>query len=173
MGVARARNGARACCPASLAPAYAITPMTTIWLWCSSGTNGIGGAGMTFAIVESSSGAACAVRHRGMEEGIHGSPIRGIESDMCGRRRRLSDVDREVVQPFGSVSDAVRLDVELFEPEWSERRRVETPAGFEVADHEQDVIDDHPSGRHAFKRSWWPRDRGGPPPPPPPGDLRA
>ena len=57
-----------------------------------------------------------------------------------------------------SVSDAVRLDVELFEPEWSERRRVETPAGFEVADHEQDVIDDHPSGRHAVKRSWWPRD---------------
>ncbi len=34
--------------------------MTTGLPWCSSGTNGIGGAGITLAIVESSSGAASA-----------------------------------------------------------------------------------------------------------------
>ena len=38
----------------------ACSAMTTSLPWCSSGTNGIGGQGMTFAIVDSSSGAASA-----------------------------------------------------------------------------------------------------------------
>ncbi len=33
-------------------------PKTTIFPWCAAGTNGIGGQFMTFAMVESSSGAA-------------------------------------------------------------------------------------------------------------------
>ena len=35
-------------------------PRITSWPWCSSGMNGIGGHGMTFAIAESDSGAASA-----------------------------------------------------------------------------------------------------------------
>ena len=59
-GSARARNGATARSPAAGSPAYVINPKMTSLPWCSSGTNGIGGQGMTLAMVDSSSGAASA-----------------------------------------------------------------------------------------------------------------
>ena len=59
-GVASARNGAIARSPASASPAYATIAMITSSPWRSGGTNGIGGQGMTLAIVDSSSGAASA-----------------------------------------------------------------------------------------------------------------
>ena len=47
--------------PASaVAGVAASMAMMTSWPWCSAGTNGIGGAGMTLAMVDSSSGAASA-----------------------------------------------------------------------------------------------------------------
>jgi len=46
--------------PASAEPMNASIPMTMSRPWYSSGTNGIGGHGITLAIVESSSGAVSA-----------------------------------------------------------------------------------------------------------------
>ena len=60
IGSASARNGATARSPSATGPACTISAMMTRRPWCSSGIIGIGGAGMTFAIVDSSSGAASA-----------------------------------------------------------------------------------------------------------------
>ena len=59
-GVASDRNGARAASAPAGSPAQTTIERITISPWCSAGTNGIGGRGMTLAIVESSSGAASA-----------------------------------------------------------------------------------------------------------------
>lgn len=60
-GVISSRNGATARFPASMSsPQYTSSAMITGSPWNCSGTNGIGGDGMTFAMVDSSSGAALA-----------------------------------------------------------------------------------------------------------------
>ncbi len=59
-GVASARNGRHRALPGRVSPAQASIARITSSPWCSSATNGIGGQGMTFAIVDSSSGAASA-----------------------------------------------------------------------------------------------------------------
>ena len=59
-GVASARIGAIACAPASASPAKTIGAITTGLPCCSAGMKGIGGAFVTFAIIERSSGAASA-----------------------------------------------------------------------------------------------------------------
>ena len=60
IGAASARNGATARRAASTRPAYASVAITTSRPWSWAPRNGSGGAGMTFAIVVSSSGAAWA-----------------------------------------------------------------------------------------------------------------
>ena len=59
-GSASARNGAIARSAASASPAQAMIAKMTSCPCSSSGTNGIGGQGMTLAMVDSSSGAASA-----------------------------------------------------------------------------------------------------------------
>ncbi len=59
-GVASARNGAIAAWPSSTGPAQHSRPKITSLPCCASGTNGIGGQGITLAIVDSASGAASA-----------------------------------------------------------------------------------------------------------------
>ena len=58
IGVASARSGARTRSPSAGGPAYRTSAKITSLPCVSAGRNGIGGAGMTFAMVESSSGAA-------------------------------------------------------------------------------------------------------------------
>ena len=99
-GTASAGAGRRAASPSARNGASAAVPavrrrrrrrscaMITSLPWCSSGTNGIGGQGMTLAIVDSSSGAASAAA---MKPG-----------DRLGRRRQdehPADDRRQLVQP--------------------------------------------------------------------------
>src|SRR3982751_538313 len=72
-GVASARNGAIALVAASSFPANAMEARITRRPRASAGRNGIGGATITFAIVESSSGAASArVVNAAMVSGVAG-----------------------------------------------------------------------------------------------------
>ena len=73
IGVARARNGATARSPACTSPAWTSIAITTGRPWCSGAMNGSGGAGITLAIVVSSSGAASAsTRKEAITSGVAG-----------------------------------------------------------------------------------------------------
>ena len=64
-------------------------------------------------------------------------------------RRRChgrSASDREIVPSLRSVPEAVVLNVQFLEAEWSERRGIERPARVKVCNDEQDVIDDEADG---------------------------
>ena len=81
-GVASARNGARARVGRPPGrPTRRPSSRITTSPWCSSGTNGIGGSGMTLAIVESSSGAASAAAMK------PGDRLRASRAGSASRRR--------------------------------------------------------------------------------------
>ena len=88
IGVASARNGARTASASSGGPAQHMRARITTLPWCSAGTNGIGGQGMTLAIVESPSGAASAA-----------STNPAIVSGRRGQQQQAADDPRQRVQP--------------------------------------------------------------------------
>src|SRR5437868_3175905 len=108
-GVARARKGARTLCPASTSPAYAMKARITSLPTDSGGRNGIGGAGITFAIVDSSSGAASE------RDPAHADGARVPEADgeaMLAQRGR--ELDRRQAR-FGPDGPARHVDLERLE----------------------------------------------------------
>ena len=74
IGSASERNGSSTRSPSSAGPAKHSCAITTSSPWRSSGTNGIGGAGITLAIVDSPSGAASdSARNELRTSGVAGS----------------------------------------------------------------------------------------------------
>ena len=88
------RNGAIARSPASTSPTWVSIARITSEPWNSSGRNGIGGAGITFAIVVSSSGAACAsAMNAAIVSGVAGrksSPPTTVPTSWSRRCRRVA-----------------------------------------------------------------------------------
>jgi hypothetical protein len=92
------------------------------------------------------------VRECSSEEGVDVMAARRIERDMGAGRRRIALEDREVLQSVDAVVDAVGLDANFFVAELCEGGRVELTARNEVADDEQDVVNDDPPRRHRALR---------------------
>src|SRR5947209_6894399 len=84
-------------------------------------------------------------RHRRSEEGVHRLPAVSHEGHVHGRRgpfAGLALVDGEVLRSFSTEGHALLLLVHGLKPERPQSCRVEGPAGPEVSNHEEDVIND-------------------------------
>ncbi len=100
IGVASARNGARTASASSGGPAQHMRPRITTLPCCSAGRNGIGGQGMTLAIVESPSGAASAAStNPAIVSAVAGSNSRPPTIPDSGYSRNLNRVTTPKLPP--------------------------------------------------------------------------